>query len=188
MSSRPVAAVVAALVGLTLWASRPEADPVAPAHLEPLAAVASSDATLLTSAAPPATSVDLDLEAPQLRRRDRLARANTRTPMRVAPVAHGIRCPDGTFLPLLNGVASAPAIIREPERGPLPAVVAVLVDADGFEWYEHADASVTTSRPQRVTDQHGVSSIQTVTLHVTHNQNGARAAVPEPTSHPALSR
>lgn len=92
--------------------------------------------------------------------------AGQRTPTRVPPTTTGIRCPDGTCLPLLNGVASAPAILREPERGPLPPVVARVFDAEGFEWYEHADGSMTTSRPHRIKDQLGRESVQTITLHV----------------------
>ncbi len=92
--------------------------------------------------------------------------AGQRTPTRVPPTTDGIRCPDGTYLPLLNGVTSAPAIIREPERGPLPPVVARMFDAEGFEWYEHADGSMTTSRPHRIKDQLGRESVQTVTLHL----------------------
>lgn len=115
-----------------------------------------------------ASTVVIEWHQGRLRRRDRAADAGHRTPQRVEPVADGIRCPDGRCLPLLNGVASAPAIIREPERGPLPPVVALVVDADGWEWYEHADGSMTTSRPQRITDQQGRDTVQAVTLHVAH--------------------
>lgn len=117
---------------------------------------------------PPAAAVTIEWHEGRLRRRDRTADAGRRTSLRVAPVAVGIRCPDGQSLPLLNGVASAPGLIREAERGALPPVVALVVDADGFEWYEHADGSLTTSRPQRITDQAGRATIQVVTLHVSH--------------------
>ena len=136
---------------------------------------------------PEASVVDIDWQAPRLLRRDRLAATGTRTPMTVAPVADGIRCPDGRHLPLLNGVASAPAIIREAERGPLPPVVALLVDVDGWEWYEHADGSITTSRPQRATDQRGQQTVQTLTLHIAHLPPDALVA-PEPPPNPRVDR
>ncbi|MCA8977642.1 MAG: hypothetical protein KDC98_23155, partial [Planctomycetes bacterium] len=31
------------------------------------------------------------------------------------------------------------------ERGALPPVVALVVDADGWEWYEHADGTMSTT-------------------------------------------
>ncbi len=58
----------------------------------------------------------------------------------------GLRCPDGSFLPLLNGVPHASPIHRSPHDGPLPPVVARRTDADGDDWYEHADGSLTTTR------------------------------------------
>ncbi len=81
------------------------------------------------------------------------------------PEGGGILCPDGSYLPLLNGVPSAPGIIRAEEHGPLPPVVEILVDSAGYEWYRHADDSTTTSRPQFVTDANGVRSIQIITIH-----------------------
>ncbi|MEZ5962407.1 MAG: hypothetical protein R3F56_01050 [Planctomycetota bacterium] len=141
----------------------------APAH-GAAAAEARQNATLTASSPSPRTAptVELEWHGDRLRRRDRLADAGTRTPARVDKVAAGIRCPDGTFLPLLNGVREAPGIIRESERGPLPPVVALVVDADGWEWYEHADGSMSTSRPQRLVDQQGHDQLQAVTLHVAH--------------------
>lgn len=163
-------AVVAAV-----WMCRREspgaADPVTPHSAPRLPPTA--DATALPPPAAGASPTDaapvtLEWHEGRLRRRDRAADAGRRTALRVEPVADGIRCPDGRCLPLLNGVASAPALIREAERGALPPVVALVVDADGWEWYEHADGSLTTSRPQRITDQQGHATVQAVTLHVSH--------------------
>ena len=67
--------------------------------------------------------------------------------MRPLPVTEGIRCPDGTFLPLLNGVKSAPPIMRKASLGPVPPIVGKIVDSSGCEWWLHEDDSVTTTRP-----------------------------------------
>ena len=61
------------------------------------------------------------------------------------PVDNGIPLPDGGFLPFLNGMTYSPSFARNPRFGPVPPVVAKLVDAEGFEWWMHADGSVTTS-------------------------------------------
>lgn len=75
----------------------------------------------------------------------------TRIPLRVeAGTGDGIRLPDGTTLPYLNGMTWAPPVQRSRELGPVAPVVGILVDADGFEWYEHADGSVTTCLYQQV--------------------------------------
>jgi hypothetical protein len=87
-----------------------------------------------------------------------------RVEQRVAPVGSGLRCPDGTFLPLLNGVPQAPPITRAPELGPLPPVVAIIVDQRGDRWYEHADGSATTTRFREVIAD-GVSLIDVETVH-----------------------
>ena len=55
----------------------------------------------------------------------------------------GIRCPDGSYLPLLNGVPYAPPLLRD---GAMPKVVAKVVDHAGCEWWKHADGSLTTTR------------------------------------------
>lgn len=188
---RPVllVAVLGALVALavTVWhavneqapqrAGAPPADVASPAS--------DADRALQASMPVAATKAPVELEwhDARLRRRDRLGDAGVRTPMRVAAAASGIRCPDGTFLPLLNGVRTAPGIIREAERGPLPPVVAVVVDRDGWEWYEHADGSMTTSRPQNIRDQQGRDVLQAVTLHVAHlPTDGFVAPDPRPQS------
>ncbi len=58
----------------------------------------------------------------------------------------GIPLPRGGFLPALNGVVQSSPIDRPAAKGALPAVVAVVVDESGLEWYRHADGSMTTSR------------------------------------------
>jgi hypothetical protein len=140
-----------------------------------LAAACASAAALAlvasrTDAAPapetaPAPRVALDEATGALVRTDLRAAAGARREARVAPSARGLRCPDGSFLPLLNGVDAAPPILRAPEHGPLPPVVAIRIDDAGFEWYEHADGSTTTCRPQRLVDRFGNGSIQVITLH-----------------------
>lgn len=82
----------------------------------------------------------------------------TRVPLASPPRADvGIPLPDGSFLPFLNGMTFAPPIDRHPSHGPLPPVVARVVDAEGFEWWEHADGSMTTSRYQEVRLQDGTT-------------------------------
>ena len=61
------------------------------------------------------------------------------------PVDNGIPLPRGGYLPFLNGMTYSPGIARDPRFGPVPPVVAKLVDTEGFEWWMHADGSVTTS-------------------------------------------
>jgi hypothetical protein len=65
----------------------------------------------------------------------------------------------------LNGVTQAPVIPREKVCGPLPPVVAKLWDAGGFEWYEHADGSTTTSRPHTVIREDGSEYVTIETVH-----------------------
>ncbi len=60
--------------------------------------------------------------------------------------ASGIPIPGGGFLPSLNGVIRSSRIDRPQALGLLPRVVAVVVDESGFEWYQHADGSMTSSR------------------------------------------
>ncbi|MEM7201440.1 MAG: hypothetical protein AAF628_14310 [Planctomycetota bacterium] len=76
----------------------------------------------------------------------------------------GIRCPDGSFLPLLNGVPYAPQINRDPRWGPVPPVVAKRTDSGGYEWYEHADGSITTVRWTPTTFM-GEERMEPVTSH-----------------------
>lgn len=78
----------------------------------------------------------------------------------------GIGCPGGGFLPLLNGVPHAQPLQRNVELlGPVPPVVGKYTDADGDEWWVHADGSETTSRFTTVTVG-GVSRRDVRTDHV----------------------
>lgn len=88
----------------------------------------------------------------------RIEVANPRAPS-------GILCPDGTFLPLLNGVPHAPALSRDPRFGPVPAVVARIADAQGCEYWLHADGSTTTSRWIDYAGPDGRRQRQVVTDH-----------------------
>ena len=89
----------------------------------------------------------------------------TRIPVRIAErPKQGIPCPDGTFLPFLNGMTAAPALQRDPAYGPVPPIVAIVVDADGIEWWEHADGSTTTCHYIGVT-AHGESYFDPTTRH-----------------------
>lgn len=88
----------------------------------------------------------------------------TRLPLTVERVRQGVRCPDGSYLPLLNGVPEAPPITRRPELGGVPPVVAILVDERGDKWYEHADGSATTTRFRTVLAD-GVARVDTETVH-----------------------
>ena len=89
----------------------------------------------------------------------------TRVPVRLEPQKSGIRCPDGTYLPLLNGVPFAPPISRSTRAVALTPVVELVVDDTGCQWFVHADGSATTSRWVEFTDAHGVKSKQVVTDH-----------------------
>ncbi len=76
----------------------------------------------------------------------------TRIPVANLPkVTQGIPCPDGSFLPFLNGMTWAPPLQRDPGLGPVPPVVAIQVDDAGIEWWEHADGSVTTCHYHEIT-------------------------------------
>ena len=76
----------------------------------------------------------------------------TFVPVRDLPsVTNGIPLPDGRHLPFLNGMTWCPPISRDEELGPVPPVVGLAVDAEGFEWWKHADGSATTSRYKHVT-------------------------------------
>ena len=96
--------------------------------------------------APPRAGIDVRVVAGRLVRADNLDAAGTRRACRVEPSAHGIEFPDGTRLPLLNGLREAVRIEPQAETACVAPVVAILVDADGWEWYEHADGARTTSR------------------------------------------
>lgn len=80
---------------------------------------------------------------------------------------HGIKCPDGSYLPVLNGVPEELVwpLGRSAEDGPLPPVIGLVTDRDGIRWYEHADGSATTTQwgPARLED--GTKTQVVVTRH-----------------------
>jgi hypothetical protein len=89
----------------------------------------------------------------------------TRIPVLELPkVKNGIPCPDGSFLPFLNGMTWAPTVHRDLAYGPMPPVVAIQVDDAGIEWWEHADGSTTTCHYHEVT-AFGKSYFDPVTRH-----------------------
>ncbi|MEM7204621.1 MAG: hypothetical protein AAF628_30465 [Planctomycetota bacterium] len=91
------------------------------------------------------------------------SRATAPVPQPDAALRLGLRCPDGTVLPLLNGVLEAPPITRSAHLGPLPPVVGTMADATGCEWYVHQDGSVTTTRRRRAwVDGVPVTNVETV--------------------------
>jgi hypothetical protein len=92
----------------------------------------------------------------------------------------GIGIGAGRFLPLLNGVPHAPEIARD-EPGPVPPVVAKVVDDSGCEWWEHADGSMTTSRWNDYTyrDPRTGEQVQSRQV-VTEHGIPMRGEVPEP--------
>ncbi len=68
---------------------------------------------------------------------------------RVARVDAGIPCPDGTFLPPLNGVRPGdpiPAMRREAYMAPLGDVVGMWTDEDGLAWWVFEDGSAVSTR------------------------------------------
>ncbi|MGE3175215.1 MAG: hypothetical protein AB7O97_21490 [Planctomycetota bacterium] len=74
-------------------------------------------------------------------------RPGTRIDLKIPPRARiGIPLPSGVCLPGLNGIAQSGAINRPAEHGPVLPVTAVVVDKDGYEWFEHKDGSMTTSK------------------------------------------
>ncbi len=97
----------------------------------------------------------------------------------------GVRCPDGSYLPLLNGVPYAGAISRARAAGPLPPVVAKTADQHGVEWYVHADGSRTTTQWATI-DVEGQPRREVLTQHVAPlpedlERSSADDLVPAPT-------
>jgi hypothetical protein len=104
----------------------------------------------------------------------------TKIPITLPKVTSGIRCPDGSFLPLLNGVPSAPAIKRDRSLGPVPPVRYLYTDEAGYQWYWHEDGSTTTSRHIKQWDQHGKESTNIETVHGIKMPEGATLPAPDP--------
>jgi hypothetical protein len=95
----------------------------------------------------------------------------TRIPITHLPkVDQGIPMPDGTFLPFLNGMTHAPPVMRNPIYGPIPRVIAKVVDHGGFEWWLHEDNSATTCRYEQVNVPGGKSYWDPGSAHLTPNE------------------
>ncbi|MGA0869886.1 MAG: hypothetical protein ACO3UM_13245 [Planctomycetota bacterium] len=128
-------------------------------------------AALRRAAPPEGLRVDIDVIDARLVdgrviRVDNLDAAGTRRSCRVQPSSVGIECPDGTRLPLLNGMRAAPPLEVHPGVTRLAPVTAIVVDTDGWEWYEHADGARTTSRLQAVVPEDGDGpAVRVITLH-----------------------
>ena len=155
--------------GYGLWRlTRPQGDQTTtPAQVTPASAPSSAaplTAELAYRGAPPLPfRTDKKSDRP-LHTRSKYP-PGTRIPVRLTErPKEGIPCTDGTFLPFLNGMTWAPAIHRDPAYGPVPPPVAILVDADGVEWWEHADGSTTTCHYIGVT-AHGESYFDPTTRH-----------------------
>ncbi|MCA8943704.1 MAG: hypothetical protein KDB80_14170 [Planctomycetes bacterium] len=69
--------------------------------------------------------------------------------MHVPRATAGIECPDGTFLPPLNGVTCAdpiPRLQRDPAMAPIGAIVGRFTDDTGVDWWVTEDGSAFTTR------------------------------------------
>jgi hypothetical protein len=108
-------------------------------------------------------------------------------PLRLPKVKSGIRCPDGSFLPLLNGVPRSAAISRYDWLGPVTPVIAKHVDATGCEWWVHADNSMTTSRFIDTFDATGklIPNIETVHAAPMPERGAVPIPSPDPTGKPS---
>ncbi|MCC6670631.1 MAG: hypothetical protein IT458_06200 [Planctomycetes bacterium] len=80
-------------------------------------------------------------------------------------VTSGIRMPDGSYLPLLNGVPHAPPVSRDRFLPPPGRIVAKYTDTEGDEWWIHEDGSTTTTRFVEATYQDGSKAKVIVTDH-----------------------
>ncbi len=74
-----------------------------------------------------------------------------------------VRFPDGTWLPALNGAMGAPAVVW-PKDVPFAPVVKIVRDAQGVDWWSHADGSWSTSIMSETT-RRGVKQIEPITRH-----------------------
>jgi hypothetical protein len=110
--------------------------------------------------------IDARIVDGRLVRADNLEAAGTRRTCRVQPSIEGIEFPDGTRLPLLNGLSEAPPVVPRQDARRLAPVIAIVVDADGWEWYEHADGARTTSRLHAVRVAGGeLAELRAVSVH-----------------------
>lgn len=102
------------------------------------------------------------------------------TPMRIARGDAGILCPDGTFLPPLNGVRASdpiPPIQREPGMPPIGPIVGTFTDDTGAEWWITADGSAFTTRWQEIVLEDGRRAR---VVRLDQSDSGANTAVRPP--------
>lgn len=141
---------IAVLVGVAVllrW--RSDAPPGELANAQ--SSAGSERAPMTATATPMEPEVRTDRKVPRPLHRPSGARPGSRRLVAELPaVDRGIPLPDGRLLPFLNGMTWAPPVQRNQVHGLVPPVVAIVVDAEGFEWYEHADGSMTTSMYQEV--------------------------------------
>jgi hypothetical protein len=109
----------------------------------------------------------------------------------VPRVRDGIRLPDGSKIPFLNGITAAPDVQRDPRYGPVGEIVKLSVDGEGFEWWWHADGSATTTRYKKVVHLgHTYWDVATEHLVPAPNQNIRVADLPptDPEAPPSNGR
>lgn len=95
-------------------------------------------------------------------------------------IKKGVRLPDGSYLPLLNGVPFAAPVKRSEWDGPITPVVGKITDNDGCEWWVHADGSTTTTRYLETTGADGKSFQNTATIHGAKVPDALGVPAPEP--------
>ncbi len=75
------------------------------------------------------------------------------------PAVGAVLFPDGTWLPILNGVKDAPPYPGFSKGYPYAPVVQIVTDNEGMQWYIHADG--TRSAPQNMPYGEGGKSLGT---------------------------
>ena len=89
----------------------------------------------------------------------------------------GLRLPDGSMMPALNGVVAPPPLRWPVDRAWSP-IRRRFVDRRGTEWYEHADGSFTTTL---LVDRSDLGHQEAVT-HVVHPVDPGQATIAEDVS------
>ena len=143
-----VAAVIVLAAAIWFWRREPAAPEAMPGATTSRASTESRPGPLRTEGYIGAEPLGFLTDKASSRPLHRLSRYPPLTfiPVHDLPkVTRGIPCPDGSFLPFLNGMTAAPAIHRDPAYGPVPPIVGIWVDVSGIEWWEHADGSKTTT-------------------------------------------
>lgn len=92
----------------------------------------------------------------------------------------GVKLPDGSYLPLLNGVKFAQPVQRSTWDGPITPVVGKITDQEGIEYWVHADGSTTTTRFMETTGPDGKPFQNTATIHAAKVADKQGVPMPEP--------